>query len=128
MSSVDDRYWAEYDGLQSAKHQLLKNYLGGWFPILASWRGRVLYIDCHAGRGRHKTGDEGSPILALRLLLGHKLRDRILSSTEVHFLLFENDQEHYSELCSQIDALGELPKNIYVHPYPEDYESHLKVS
>jgi three-Cys-motif partner protein len=126
MTLVDERYWAEYDGLQFAKHQLLTSYLGGWFPILASWQGRVLYIDCHAGRGRHKTGHEGSPILALRLLLEHKHRSRILSSTEVHFFLFEIDQKNYSELCSRIQAFGDLPKNIFVHPYQGDYESHLK--
>ena len=128
MSTVDERYWAEYDGLQFAKHQLLEKYLAGWFPILASWHGRVLYIDCHAGRGRHDTGDEGSPILALRLLLEHKLRARILSSTEVHFFLFEIDQKNYSELCSQIHAFGDLPKNIFVHPYQGDYESHLNAT
>jgi hypothetical protein len=38
MGSVDDKYWAEYDGLQHGKHQLLKNYLGGRFPIpYAKW-------------------------------------------------------------------------------------------
>jgi hypothetical protein len=35
LGATDDKYWAEYDGLQYAKHQLLSKYLAGWLPILA---------------------------------------------------------------------------------------------
>lgn len=128
MNSVDDRYWAEYNGLQNAKHQLLRRYLGGWFPILSSWHGRVLYIDCHAGRGRHLTGHEGSPILALRLLLEHSHRARILASTEVHFFFFEINQRNYSDLCSELASLGDLPSNVHVHTHLADYEAHLRAA
>lgn len=128
MSVGDDQYWADYDGLQNAKHQLLRTYLGGWFPILASWQGRVLYIDCHAGRGRHETGDEGSPVLALRLLLEHRQRTRILSSTEVHYILFEIDQANYDSLRAQIHQFGDLPHNVHVHAHCEDYEQHLRAA
>ena len=63
--TTDEKYWSSYDGLQLAKHTILKRYLGGWFPKLTSAYDRVLYVDCHAGRGRHNTGQEGSPILGL---------------------------------------------------------------
>lgn len=125
-ATTDRRYWAHYDGLQDAKHSILVRYLGGWFPILSRRRGRVLYIDCHAGRGRHHTGHPGSPILALESLLGHALRDRILSATEVHFVFFETSPEHYDTLLAEIDALGALPTNIRVRPYCEDYEAALR--
>jgi len=128
MNPVDDKYWAEYDGLQHAKHQLLTRYMGGWFPILSSWHGRVLYIDCHAGRGRHLTGHEGSPVLALRLLLEHSHRTRILSSTDVHFFFFEIDQRNYRELCSELASFGQLPSKVHVHAHQEDYESHLRAA
>ena len=123
---TDEKYWSEYDGLQSAKHQILKNYLNAWFPILSSWHGRVLYIDCHAGRGRHKTGHEGSPILALQLLNDHKLRDRILSKTEVKFLFFENNKTNYKILCDEICAIGKLHESISIEPHFEDYECKLR--
>ncbi|MFQ5923824.1 MAG: three-Cys-motif partner protein TcmP [Anaerolineales bacterium] len=126
MPTSDERYWAEYDGLQHAKHQLLRAYLGGWFPILSSWHGRVLYVDCHAGRGRHETGHEGSPILALRLLKVHRSRKQILSETEVNFYLFENNQANYEVLEAEIAELGSLPSNMLVHPHQEDYQSHLQ--
>jgi three-Cys-motif partner protein len=71
MRDTDKEYWESYNDLQRTKHSILRKYLGAWFPILTSWSGRVLYIDCHAGRGRHKTGEEGSPIIALNCLLNH---------------------------------------------------------
>jgi three-Cys-motif partner protein len=123
---ADERYWAEYDGLQHAKHQLLRNYLGGWFPILSSWNGRVLFIDCHAGRGRHKTGHEGSPILALKVLLEHRSRKRILTNTEVCFVFIEVNESNYSQLCDEISALGKLPTGVVVAPFQDDYESFLQ--
>lgn len=126
MSPTDDRYWAEYDGLQHAKHQLLRKYLGGWLPILASWSGRVLYVDCHAGRGRHKTGHEGSPLLALRLLLGHRRRTQILASTQVRFIFFEINQTNYDLLLKEINALGQLPIGVEVDPYHDDYENAIR--
>lgn len=125
MAPTDDNYWADYDGLQKSKHQLLRTYLGGWFPKLA-WSGRVLYIDCHAGRGRHATGDEGSPILALRLLLEHKGRARILDSAEVQFLLFEKDAKNFTRLQSEIQKFGTLPKNIVVRCAQADYADELR--
>jgi three-Cys-motif partner protein len=122
----DDKYWAEYDGLQHGKHQLLRKYLGAWFPILASRNGQVFYIDCHAGRGRHATGDDGSPILALRQLLEHKQRARILASTKVQFLFFEAERSNYDQLTAEIGALGTLPKNVKVAPILADYATQLR--
>ncbi len=122
---TDEKYWAEYDGLQHAKHQLLTRYLGGWFPILSSYR-QVIYIDCHAGRGRHKTGQEGSPILALQTLLEHTHRARMLASTRMNFVFFEIDEANYEYLCEEIKALGNLPNNVDVQPVHADYETKLR--
>lgn len=125
-SNTDDDYWAQYDGLQYTKHQLLRRYLGAWFPILASCSGRVLYLDCNAGRGRHETGDEGSPILALKTLLTHQSCSKILRSTEVCFVFFENNPWNHRLLCNEIQVLGTLPEKVRVSIYPEDYEPHLR--
>ena len=124
-TDVDDRYWADYDGLQDVKHQLLRKYLDRWFPILSSWNGRVLYIDCNAGRGRHESGQEGSPILAIKTLLNHRSYSR-MSSTEVRFVFFENNPENYEHLCSEIGSLGDMPANIKIQIYPDAWEEHLR--
>lgn len=125
MSSADESYWADYNSLQRAKHQLLTSYLKAWFPILASGNGRVLYIDSHAGRGRHETGHPGSPILALNILLEHSARDRILANTECRFIFFENNPENFDFLNDEINSLGTLPIGIGVDSYDKDYESVL---
>jgi three-Cys-motif partner protein len=126
MPSTDDSYWRAYDGLQNAKHIILRKYLGAWFPILASWNGKVLYIDCHAGRGRHKTGHPGSPLIALQLLLRHRAKDAILKGCEVFFVFFENNRENYDDLCREVETLGELPEGVDVHAYCKDYEATLR--
>ncbi len=126
MHSTDDVYWSNYDGLQHAKHQLLKNYLGGWFPILSKWRGKVVYIDSHAGRGRHATGQDGSPILAIKLLLNHRDRDEILEKTEVQYVFLEDNKSNYDCLCNEIASLGVMPKNINVNCFQHDYEDVLR--
>lgn len=124
--TTDQKYWAEYDGLQLAKHAILERYLGGWFPKLASASNRVLYIDCHAGRGRHTTGQEGSPIIALKGILNHRQRDRILSRTKISFVFFEINDTNYQILLSEIQACGKIPPRIKVMPYCSDYEHELR--
>ena len=126
MKLDDEDYWAEYDGLQHAKHQLLKSYLGGWFPILTSNKGRVLYIDCNAGRGRHKSGQEGSPLLALNILLTHSCRDQILKNSEVGFIFFEANQHNYNNLCKELAALDSPPDRIHINSFHADYEEVLR--
>ena len=126
MRDTNEDYWSDYTGLQHAKHQLLSKYLGGWFPILARFHGRVIYIDCHAGRGRHDTGQEGSPIIALERLLTHQLRPKILDSTEIHFVFFENNPENYGFLREEINNLGTIPNNVKVYTFQDDYEAALR--
>ena len=126
MSDTNENYWSDYSGLQDAKHQLLSKYLAGWFPILASAHGRVIYVDCHAGRGSHKTGHKGSPVLALQGLLTHQRRAQILQSTEVRFILFENDLTNCEHLRTEIASLGKPLENIKVDVFPADYEKRLR--
>lgn len=128
MRDTNKEYWASYDGLQYAKHSILRSYLDAWFPILTSWSRRVLYIDCHAGRGRHKTGEEGSPIIALKCLLNHHFRDRILANAEVDFLFFENDRFNAKSLEQEIHMLGKLPERIHHELICHDYEEELSKS
>ena len=126
MNDTNEKYWDDYTGLQHAKHQLMSKYLGGWFPILASSYGQVIYIDCHAGRGSHTTGHKGSPILALQALLTHQSKNNILNGTEIHFVFFETNQQNYDALRKEISALGEIPKNVNIHPFRVDYEEALR--
>ena len=69
-----------------AKHEILRRYLGAWFPIIASGSSRVVYIDGFCGPGQYNGGEPGSPIIALREALHHSQR---LSTKELIFLFID---------------------------------------
>ncbi len=125
--TADDnpRYWKEYSNLQRTKHELIRQYLGGWFAKLGSWAGRVIYFDTHAGRGSHATGQLGSPLVALNTLLGHSARDRLLRSCEFRFYLIERDEENKRALDADVAALGTLPRNVVIETVATDCFAHL---
>src|SRR5687768_17425667 len=71
-ADTNPEYWSEYSNLQHVKHSVIKNYLNGWFPKMTlgpTGVRRLLYIDTHAGRGKHLEGQLGSPLVALTTLL-----------------------------------------------------------
>lgn len=107
-------YWDVYTNLQHTKHALIREYLNGWFPKLGLWSGRIVYLDTHAGRGIHGSGERGSPLVALETLLNHSFRNQILEKSEVKFLFVEHDQSNVAVLESQIAALGTLPSRVQV--------------
>jgi hypothetical protein len=98
----DPEKW-DYPPHTKAKHDMLASYLDGWFPILSSWNGRVLFFDGFAGRGRYTDGSEGSPLVALRRLVEHRsfprMRDR-----EFVFFLVEANEDNAESLDREIEA------------------------
>jgi len=74
----------------------------------------VLYVDTHAGRGRHVSGEPGSPLVALRTLLEHSHRDRLLRTSDFRFLFIERDPENLAALGRELGALGPLPSGVHV--------------
>lgn len=109
-------YWEEYSPLQHTKHALIQRYLGGWFAKLGSWADRVIYVDTHAGRGRHATGQVGSPIIALTTLLDHSHRARLLRSSEFIFHFIDAHEENVQALEAEIAALSPLPLGVKAGP------------
>ena len=76
MSEKIDVIWPIPPHTQ-AKHEILRHYLGAWFPILATTQRRLLYIDGFAGPGEYKGGEDGSPIIALKIAKDHKLSSKL---------------------------------------------------
>jgi len=105
-------YWDDYNNLQHTKHALIEEYLKGWFPKLGFWSGKILYVDTHAGRGKHKGGKYGSPIVALRTFLEHQYRESILKKSRVAFYFIEADKENCESLQAEIDVFSPLPSNV----------------
>jgi three-Cys-motif partner protein len=126
MKDTNPSYWDEYSNLQFTKHKLIEEYLKGWFPKLGSWCGNILYIDTHAGRGRHKGGQEGSPLIALKTFLNHTWRERILKTCKIHFVFIEADKENAALLDQELQSLGSLPMGIKVRTFNSDAFDYLK--
>jgi three-Cys-motif partner protein len=123
---TNPEYWSEYTNLQHVKHELIREYLKGWFPKLGFWSGRIVYLDTHAGRGKHSAGQTGSPVMAIDTLLSHSYRQRILEKSEVTFFLIEHDPENVDSLRAEVIALGELPARIQVHISCDDCFAQLE--
>ena len=120
------KYWKEFTNLQHTKHALIREYLNGWFPKLGLWSGRIVYLDTHAGRGQHEQGQSGSPVVAIETLLQHQLRDRILDSSEVRFMLIEHDPDNVDALKRCVAALGELPARVHVNITADDCYAQIE--
>lgn len=103
--TASDDYFAKYGPMQRFKHWLLERYLQAWYPILGSSRGKVLYVETHAGRGEHDTGDLGSPLVAAQTLISHSKRDSILKNCKVVFTLMELNPEFYQILQTCIGRI-----------------------
>src|SRR3954466_8975524 len=107
------KYWLEYSNLQRVKHDLIRFYLGGWFPKLGSWAGRVSYFDTHAGRGSYATGELGSPLVALDTLLSHSYKNQLLQKSESRFFFMERDAANAASLKTELKERV-LPKRVHV--------------
>lgn len=116
-------YWLEYSNIQKVKHDVIRTYLGGWFPklTLGQWGSkRVLYVDTHAGRGTHMEGQLGSPLVALDSFLSHTFRDKILAASGVSFYFIERDEKNVESLRQELRTREPLPPKIEVEAMAGD--------
>ena len=100
-----------------AKHDLLRTYLGAWFPIMASTNGRVIYYDGFACLGEYLGNEPGSPIIALSTLVNHD-HFSSMTGTEFMFLFNEQDQSCATNLQQLVDEMraskSPWPPNVHV--------------
>ena len=101
-----------------AKHEILRHYLGAWFPILASAQRRLLYVDGFAGPGEYKGGEDGSPIIALKVARDHVLKPKLTrKGMDLVFYFIEKDEARYQNLERKIAELKpQLPSNFRIEP------------
>ncbi len=98
-----------------AKHEILRHYLGAWFPILASVYQRLLYVDGFAGPGEYEDGEDGSPIIALKVARDHALQHKLTrKGMDLVFLFIEKDEARCQNLKHKIATL-QLPDNFRIH-------------
>ena len=117
VKGSDPSNW-DYAPHTKAKHDILESYLSGWFPILTSRNERVVFFDGFAGRGRYNDGTEGSPLIALRMLLQHRHLPN-MTGNRFTFLFNERNPDNVIALQQAVDDLitqfGGLPSNVTVN-------------
>ena len=103
------------------KHEVLKQYLSAWFPILGSFARRIAFIDGFAGPGQYSGGEYGSPIIALDVFRQHAARVK----GEAVFLFIEADPERARHLRQLIKSQPPLPTNCKYEVAPSDFEKRM---
>jgi len=104
-----------------AKHAILQCYLEAWFPILASRHDRLIYLDGFAGPGRYSKGEDGSPVIALKVAANHQAELR----SQLVFIFVEELMDRAAWLRDkEIPALN-LPQNFFVRVYQERFAQVL---
>jgi three-Cys-motif partner protein len=88
------------------KHEVLRQYLGAWFPILGFSQQRIVFIDGFAGPGRYAGDEEGSPLIALRVLREHQARFK----AEIYFAFIEKDPKRAAHLKKLVQGLRLPPR------------------
>lgn len=101
-----------------AKHEILERYLDAWFPILAKYNQRIIYLDGFCGPGRYKGGEDGSPIIAIKKALSHfgKLKDR-----EISFIFIDERKDRIEHLQSEIASMT-IPSNFSIYTEVSEFE------
>jgi three-Cys-motif partner protein len=120
MAKIVETLWPIEEHTK-AKHEILRLYLGAWFPILGSKIPKILYIDGFSGPGRYEGGEPGSPVIALKqaMSLSH-----FLANTEVNFLFIDDRCDRVDYLKSEIAQLS-LPPNFHVYTENSEFEKSL---
>src|SRR5512135_2995543 len=121
MTTTQDTIW-EIDPHTLAKHEILRRYLGAWFPILGTYNQRIVYIDGFAGPGRYKGGEIGSPIIAIQEALKHSHR---LHNNQLSFLFMDERVDRIEHLKYELSQIP-IPTNFYVNAETGRFDCELK--
>jgi three-Cys-motif partner protein len=119
MSKISTTIWQIVQHTE-AKHAILRKYLDAWLPIITKWNGRVLYIDGFAGPGEYIGGEDGSPIIAIKAVLEHKIN----ITSEIIMLFIEADKDRYDYLKQKINSMN-IPSNIEIKPINARFDETL---
>jgi len=103
------------------KHEVLKQYLSKWFPILGSFSRKIAFVDGFAGPGQYSGGESGSPIIALDAFRQHAARVK----GKAVFLFIEEKPDRASHLRKVIESQPPLPANCSYEIATSDFEGKM---
>lgn len=120
-----------------SKHNIFENYLEPWAKIISNqpWVKDAYYMDAFAGRGKYKSGEEGSPVIAAKILKKYQKptcklhciciernpnRYKVLDHSLKEFETDLNIEKHNSEFLACVDGIliqiGKSPAFFFVDP------------
>ncbi|QDV21104.1 hypothetical protein Pan153_57860 [Gimesia panareensis] len=123
------RPWSRY------KDFLLKSYLEPYIPKVASLKRPILIVDCFAGMGRFKDGEEGSPLIIADAIqrwsekLDVNITGEFIEANSEIFGSLQQSLEEFHDFCTPrlgtfdetlIDLEKQAKRNtvfLYVDPY-----------
>jgi len=78
-----------------SKHNIFENYLEPWAKIISNqaWVKDAYYVDAFAGTGKYETGEEGSPVIAAKILTKYEK-----PTCKLHCICIERDPKRYEIL------------------------------
>jgi three-Cys-motif partner protein len=121
MTTPQETIW-EIEPHTLAKHEILRRYLGAWFPILGTYNHRIVYIDGFSGPGRYKGGEIGSPIIAIQEALKQSQR---LNSNQLSFIFLDERADRIEHLKRELSQIP-IPPNFYVAAETGQFDCELK--
>ena len=123
MAAPKETLWSR-DGHTEGKHLVLAEYLKAWFPILGmgNAHSRIVFVDGFAGPGEYADGEEGSPVVAMRVLAEHAATERI--KAEVVFVFVEERPDRAKHLQGLVDQwCVKLPSRSEIQVLPDAFET-----
>ena len=123
MAAPKGTLWPR-DPHTEGKHLVLENYLNAWFPIMGMGdrNRRILFVDGFAGPGEYEGREEGSPLVAMRVLAKHSAGSRI--NAEVVFQLIEKEAARAQHLRGLVEQWrSRLPTTAKVNVWEGSFES-----
>lgn len=106
-----------------AKHQILEEYLKAWFPILSKYNGRIVYLDGFAGPGVYSRGEEGSPVIAIRIAHEHFLQQKL---REIIFWFIEKNPNRVAKLVEVLkEKFPNLPQKFQYEVVKSEFAADL---
>lgn len=120
MPSINTTIW-DLQPHTEAKHIILRKYLNAWLPIITRFNPRVLYIDGFAGPGLYSKGEVGSPIIAIKAVIEHKMQLR----SKIKMLFIELNKDRFNHLQEILEE-QRIPSNIEIKCHNEKFEKVIK--
>jgi len=116
-TGADANFWRDARLRSVLKHGIIKRYLPVFLGRVSARRGKAVYFDGYAGRGRYENGQLGSSGLMMQFALDQKSKlDRVYT-----LLLYELDRESFDSLAALSEQYRE--RGLDVRPERKDVGS-----